>query len=117
MQTMLEHILSIEEEVESHPAWHGCLAGLEAEDLLKGQLPFVYLLRTGEKPSHYYISYVLPDLTIKHQPLWVKDTPQGWYYRNFTAAGPFMNTPFEKVIHAILHCQSQQCRPLKRSSY
>lgn len=116
MQAMLvENTFSIEAEVESHPAWHGCLAGLEAEDLLKGHSPFVFLLRAGEKQSHYYVSFVLPDLTIKHQPVWVYDTPQGWCYRNLILDGPFMHTRFEDVIHAIMHCRSDEYHPLRRT--
>ena len=109
---MENHVLKIETEVESHPAWHGCLAGLEAEDALKGQAPFTYLIRSGEKGSNYYISFVLADSTIKHQPFWVRNSAQGWYYRNFCGRGP-LDIPFSDVIHSIMHCGADECRPLK----
>jgi hypothetical protein len=100
--------------IQIHPAWQGKIAGLEAEDRLKGQAPFVYLLREGEYPSHYYVSFVLPDHTIKHQPFLIRITPQGWYCRNGSGIGPCLNKTIEDVIDKIMHCRPDECTPLQR---
>lgn len=101
-----------EPQVEQHPAWHGMIAGLEAEDRLRGHKPSVYLLRKGEIPNHYYVSFVLPDGTFKHQPFMVRSTPDGWYCRNASGTGPFLNLTIHDVVHIIMHCQKEDVHPL-----
>jgi hypothetical protein len=101
-----------EPQVEQHPAWHGLIAGLEAEDRLRGQQTFTYLLRKGEIPNHYYVSFVLTDGTFKHQPFMVHTTPHGWYCKNASGTGPFLNLTIDDVVHIIIHCEKEDVTPL-----
>jgi hypothetical protein len=101
--------------VHSDAAWKGRISGLEAQDMLIGQTPYVYLLREGEYPSHYYVSFVRSDLTIQHQPFTITITPHGWYCRNGDGTGPFMNPNLQEVIHLIMHCKQEECQPLKNN--
>lgn len=102
----------LEPEVEFHSAWHGNIPGLHAEDKLKGKKPFTYILRKGEVSLNYYVSFILPDLTIKHQPFVITLTSNGWYSRNGSGSGPFINQSIEEVIHLIMHCNTEDCIPL-----
>jgi hypothetical protein len=109
---------TIFEGIECHPAWHGLLTGISTEKMLrKIQVPFTYILRKGEHTNieneeHYYVSFVLPDLTVKHQALIVTTSPEGWCYENGKPGGPFQNISLEPVLHLIMHCEEGQCTPL-----
>ena len=105
------YVNEVEQQLHLHPAWQGSLAGLYAEDKLKGQAPFTYLLRSGEIDSHYYVSFVLPDGSIKHQPFLIKVTSGGWFCRNGYVVGPFLNMPFQEILHLIMHCEKSDCIP------
>src|SRR3569832_491300 len=78
----------------SHRAWNGRLSGLEADKMLRNQTtPYLYILREGENESKtetdYYVSFVLPDLSVKHQPFVITVAPEGWYYENAGSGGPY----------------------------
>lgn len=98
--------------VEAHPAWHGKIAGLEAEDRLRGHVPHTYLVREGEIPGHYYASSMREDGTIRHQPFFVRVTSQGWFCRNLSTQGPFIRQTIDDVIHSVIHSKKEDVSPL-----
>ncbi len=109
MSTLLKeytnNLSSIEQEIVNHPAWHGRMSGLSAEKLLRGRkTPYLYILRAGENEMDYYVTFVLPDLSIKHQPFVITVSPEGWYYENAGAGGPYTSASIDDVIHLIMHC-------------
>ncbi len=101
----------IQEEIESHPSWQGNITGLNAEDLLNNKPPFTFLIRKGEHPMNYYVSFVQRDGAFKHQPLLIMLTPHGWSYRNALKSIPSA-LPFVNFIHLIMHCNKDECKPL-----
>ncbi len=109
---------SIFEGIECHPAWHGLMTGIDTERMLrKIQVPYTYILRKGEHSTveneeHYYVSFVLPDQTVKHQALVVMIGADGWYYENTKPGGPYQNLSLDPVLHLIMHCEEGQCIPL-----
>lgn len=112
-------VISIFQEINAHPAWYGMISGLKAEKILMGRkIPYLYLLRSGEyegeREADYYITFVLPDLSVMHQPFVITDTQQGWYFENGAGGGPFTNTTIDDVLHLIMHCHKDACSPLKK---
>ena len=109
----------IHEEIQSNLAWHGKMSGLNAEKKLRGHnTPFLYLLRAGELDSgdqkDYYVSYIQEDMTVKHQPFTVTETPEGWYYENTGGGGPYINASILDVLHLIMHCPDGNITPMGR---
>lgn len=99
---------SIVQELEEHPAWHGRLSGLDAEKMMRGRkIPYLYILRAGEYEMDYYVTFVLPDLSIKHQPFVIIASPEGWYFENTGNGGPFTTASIDDVLHLIMHCGKQ----------
>jgi hypothetical protein len=114
-------VRAIHRDIETHPAWYGNISGLAADKMLRGRkTPYVFFLRTGEKWSNttnetnYYVSFLLPDLTIRHQPFTVTVTEEGWYYENTGGGGPYTHESIEDVLHLIMHCQKGECIPLNK---
>lgn len=104
-------VYPIQAEIESHPAWHGHITGLHAEDLLKDLPPYTFLIRAGETPVNYYISYVEKDGMRQHRAFVVTFDAHSWGYRNAVKTGP--NTqPFTDFIHKIIHCEQEECKPM-----
>ena len=108
---------SIKEEIEQHPGWLGHISGLKAEKLLrKYKKPFLFVLRAGEfeeeNKTDYYVSFILPDLTIKHQPFVITTTAEGWCFENGTPGGPFTHATIDDVIHLMMHCHKDECAPV-----
>lgn len=99
-------------EIVLHPAWKGMISGLQAETLLKGQKPFVYLLRAGECESNFYVSFVGADDSLRHQPFEIVTTPEGWYCINGAIGGPYVCTLFSEVVHNVMHCDQAECSRL-----
>jgi hypothetical protein len=118
MNTALHNYLdnSINFEIQSHPTWLGTISGLKAEKMLRGKKPYVYVLRAGENlennETDYYVSFVLPDLSIRHQPFVITVASEGWYYENAGPGGPYINKSIEHVIHLMMHCEENECKPL-----
>jgi hypothetical protein len=109
MSTLLKeetnYLSSIEQEIANHPAWHGSVSGLAAEKVLRGRkTPYLYLLRAGENEMAYYVTFLLPDLTIQHRPFVITVTPEGWHYENTASGGPFTTASIDDVLHLIMHC-------------
>lgn len=103
---------AVTEEIESHQAWHGHMSGLMAEKLLRGQnKPYLYLLRSGEHEGDYYVTYVLPDLSVKHQPFIITTTSEGWHCQNGGAFGGLTTASFDDILHLIMHCGKLEPKP------
>lgn len=117
MTVLLETSFStINEEIQEHSAWKGWISGLAAEKMLRGNpVPFTFLLRGGEQvrenETDYYVTFVLPDLTIKHQPFVITLNPEGWYYENMFSGGPFLNESIDDVVYLIMHCNKDEAVP------
>ena len=98
----------IVEDMPFHPAWYGGVRGLHAEKLLRGKKPYSYLLRRGESNTEnevdYYVSFVLPDSSIKHQPFTITVAHEGWYYENGGGGGPLTHETIDDVLHLMMHC-------------
>ena len=111
---------TIFEAITCHPAWHGNISGLAAEKMLRGQkTPYLFIIRKGENNAsetedNYYVSFVLPDLTIHHQPVVITQTTSGWCYENGKPGGPYNYLSFDPVVHQIMHCEQDQCVPFIR---
>lgn len=110
-------VISVFNEIKAHPAWHGMISGLHAEKMLRGEKkPYLYLLRAGEyegqREVDYYVTFVLPDFSIKHQPFVITETQHGWYFENANG-GPITHS-IDEVLHLIMHCHKDECRPFKK---
>ncbi len=115
-QKITDEYFVIEESIQNHMAWCTNVTGLESEDLLKGHPTFTYILRVGEKPSNYYVSFLQPDGLVKHQPFVIRYLDGAWYYRNYKTAGPFENQTIDDIVHMIMHCDRSECRPLAKNA-
>ncbi len=121
MSAILEQseLTNIHRDILSHPAWYGLISGLEADKMLRGRnRPYLYILRAGElnegNQTDYYVSFILPDLTIRHQPFVITVTPNGWYYENAGAGGPYTTESIKDVLHLMMHCNKSDCMPLNK---
>ena len=81
--------ITINEEIQSHPAWVGHLSGLKADKMLRGwKQPYLYILRSGEHETayetDYYVSYIAADLSVKHTPFVITIELEGWSYEKTT---------------------------------
>jgi hypothetical protein len=102
--------VSIFDSIAEHAAWHGGLPGLVAEKMIRGfNTPYTYLMREGEMPGHYYVTFLDAQLTVRHQPFVITMTPQGWHYENLATGGPYAEASIDDVIHLIMHCKKEQC--------
>lgn len=103
---------AVTEEIETHQAWHGHMSGLVAEKLLRGKnTPYLYLLRSGEHEGDYYVTYLLPDLTVKHQPFIITSTSEGWHCQNGGNFGSLTTASFDDILHLIMHCGKLEPKP------
>lgn len=114
MTTILQHEMSTDilEDIAHHPAWVGNVAGLAAEKRLRGAAPYTYLLRAGEYAHHYYVTYVMPDMTVRHQPFVITLRQGEWYCENGGTTGPHTKESISDVIHFVMHCKQEECTPL-----
>lgn len=104
-------------EVQQHPAWQGKMEDIEAEQLLQSQEILTYLLRKDQEDFVYYISFVKPDFSVKHQRFTLEYDPKGWYYRNGGGDGPtaIVAHTVEELIPQMMHCPLEECKYLKLS--
>lgn len=109
----------IHDEIKSHKAWYGSVSGLIAEKMLRGrQTPYLFILRKGENETEvkadYYVSFILPDLSIRHQPFIITLTPEGWDWENTGGGGCPPEASIEDALYLMMHCEKQQPIPLKK---
>ncbi len=107
----------IHEEIRSHKAWYGHISGLVAEKMLRGRkTPYLFMLRKGENETEnqadYYVSFILPDLSIKHQPFIITATLDGWEWENSGGGGCPPEASIEDVLYLMMHCEKGQPTPL-----
>jgi len=103
LRAVNEETQDIISELYALPAWKGFLSGLEAEEFLKGQSQFAYVLREGEVVNNFYISYVGNEGVIRHQPFKITITYGGWFLQNGSVTGPFLNVPIESILPRLMH--------------
>ncbi len=110
---------SIFDEIQSLPAWKGCISGLVAEKMLRGKkTPYLYLVRAGEfvkeHEADYYVTFVHADLSVRHQPVVVTNTSEGWMYENSGPGGIYNGVLFTDVVHLMMHCSKDDPVPFTR---
>lgn len=121
MSTAVKKIVeaTVHDEIRSHKAWYGNISGLVAEKMLKTRkTPYLFILRKGENETEnkadYYVSFILPDLSIKHQPFIITITSEGWEWEN-TGGGPCTpEASIEDVLYMMMHCEKGQPIALNR---
>ena len=109
----------IHEEIRFHKAWYGNMSGLAAEKMLRGRkTPYLFMLRKGENEvggkADYYVSFIQPDLTIKHQPFVITITPEGWEWENTSGGLCSLESSIEDVLYLMMHCEQSQPIPLNK---
>jgi len=122
MSAILQNTMegTILQDIECHRAWYGNIPGLDAEKMVRGRkIPYLYLLRAGEKSSkrnevYYYVTFLLADLSVRHQPIVIILMPEGWYYENHGAGGPYIDASIDDVLHQIMHCQRGDPIPFQK---
>jgi hypothetical protein len=103
----------VKQDIYSHVAWLGKISGLKAEKMLRGyQVPYLYVLREGECEGDFYVTYVLPNQTIFHQPFMITETDTGWYYENGCSGSITPESRLDDILYLIMHCEKGQCQPL-----
>lgn len=120
MSTTIGCPVTILEDIKSHPVWLGSIPGLKAEKMLRGyNIPYLYVLRAGEFESDteadFYVTYVHPDLTIKHQPFIITVRADGWSYENYDSGMRGPDSSIEDVLHLIMHCNEDENIPLTKA--
>lgn len=116
-----ESITSVFNEVLNHPAWMGDIAGLPAEKMLRGKkTPFLFILRKGETSvvdheENYYVTYLDAELIVRHQPLILTETLEGYYFENGGSGGPFVDVTIDQIIPLVIHCEQGESIPFVRS--
>lgn len=98
-------------EIQNHVAWHGLITGMFCEGILRDREPFTYVIRQGEKPFHFYLSFVRAHNTFQHQPFIVEWKKDGWFYMNCI---PHHSDSLEGLIPQIMHCEAAKCIPLTK---
>ena len=104
----------IEKSIRESTCWFDDVTGLEVEDLLRGEKAYTYLLRQGEKPHNYYVSFVEPSGMIKHQPIIITYFGEAWFCRNWTARGPYTIEKISDIAHLVMHCEAEDAQPLNK---
>ena len=108
-------ILSKQEEMQRHRAWHGTLSGMKSEAALRGLPAGTFLLRQGESELEYYLSWIVDTETnvYKHQPFCLSadlGNPQ-WEHRNCL----YTKLPnLDDIIAIMMHSPKEQCIPLSQ---
>lgn len=106
---------SIYKNIQAHPAWYGRISGLSADKMLRSKdLPFLFLLREGEYEKNYYLSFIRPNLTIRHHPFVITTTQEGWFYDDTERGGPYTNASIDRILGLMMHCREEDCVPLRK---
>ncbi len=118
MSAIIQNISNqqIHDEIKTHPAWRGSISGLKAEKMLRGQAPYLYILRMGhfenEYEVEYYATFVHSDGTVRHQPFVITSTRESWIYENGNVGSPHEHgsSSINDVLHLIMHCSQEEAR-------
>lgn len=110
---------AVHEEIRSHKAWYGNISGLVAEKMLRGRkTPYLFILRKGENETEnkadYYVSFIMPDFSIKHQPFIITVTQNGWNWENTGGGTCSPEASIEDVLYLMMHCEKSQPIALNR---
>lgn len=106
---------TIYEEIRAHKAWYGNISGLAADKMLRGRkTPYLFMLRKGENEADYYVSFILPDLSIRHQPFTVVVTLEGWEWENAAGGTCSAEESIMDVLHLMMHTEKNQPIALNR---
>jgi hypothetical protein len=119
MTALLQEEVLADAGVEHDVAWMHPVTGLEAEKLLRGQKPFTFILRTGEKEAaselaalddltNYYVTFVDATGHVRHQPFTIIKTEHGWCYENGGYGGPYNRESIQDVLHKIVHADCKE---------
>lgn len=115
----LTTLSEVDAEIQNHAAWLGNVSGLKAEKMLRGlNIPYLYVLRAGEMSddetqTHYYVTFIQKDGSVKHQPFVITITSEGWCWENLGCGGPCASceTFNTTALHKIMHCEEGECQP------
>ncbi|MBA3958013.1 MAG: hypothetical protein H0X51_06440 [Parachlamydiaceae bacterium] len=98
-------------QLQQHPAWLGRVSGLKAEKMLRGRRkPYLYVLRAGESDFNYYITFILPDFSVTHQPFMISQEAGEWSVCN-EQSYPISGIPISDVIHVLMKCKKDEGLP------
>lgn len=108
----------LKDQIQNHPAWNARMDEKQAESLLMGQSPFTYILRKEAENQHFFISFVKPDQSIKHQKFSIELDYKGWYFKNGTAekAREIVDDNLETLILAMMQCHHDEAKIFKTDS-
>lgn len=98
-------------EIEGHPAWYADANLSMSETLLKGQKPFTYILRHGDKELHYLLSFVDENQLVQHRPISIQYSLaiKGWYFLNSVQHA---RTYLSDLIPVAMHVDPPRSNPL-----
>lgn len=110
---------TIHEEISSHKAWYGNISGLAAEKMLRGRkTPYLFILRKGENivggKADYYVSYIMGDLSVRHQPFTIELMEEGWEWENSGTGRCLSEASIEDVLYLMMHCEKFQPVPMNK---
>lgn len=105
-------------KIEHHTAWKGILSQEDAENLLKNQKPFTFLIR--QEPAQvdnsclkYFVSFVNQKSEIEHLFCTFNPGKQIFFYQNLIG---YNATSIEELIPCMLHCEKAYCQPFNEKS-
>lgn len=81
---------------------------IEAEKMLSGKAPYTYLVRPNPADRSFFVSFVQPNGSVKHDHFSLLDPIYG-IWRNYQ---PHHVGKLEKVICDMLECEPSQLKPL-----
>ena len=85
---------------------------MRCENILRGQPNGSYVIRNGEEPGHYYISWTVDTerSIFKHQPFCIsEDKGAHWEYRNGLTGSM---EKLADLIPMMMHLSKENCFPI-----
>jgi SH2 domain-containing protein len=99
--------LSAREQTTHHLAWWGEIKAEEAENYLNGKSSGTYLLRSGETPSEFWVSFLNPKHQVIHTHFEFVSSRE--LFRN---GDPDRFLPLEELIPEMMDLSALECLPL-----
>ena len=99
----------MEEKLKLHPSWRSGVSMLEAQEMLRNQPSFTYMLSEGLDKYHYILNYVGADQQVHFKNvriLYVNGVP---IYKN-GGGGVYEN--IADLVPSCLKCSADTCIPL-----